>query len=765
MSEPRAPLLHAFFRFVVARRWWVIGVYAVLIAASVPYALRVDQDNSVDRLIVRDDPDYAASRAFAGVFGGGEYVVLLAEADDPFSPAVIAAVDGLDRRLRALPRVAPQSLPAIYRRARAGADPTRDPGAFRAFATGTALFREQGLLGDGFYGIPLLLDVGSAAEREQALAAIDAAVAPTVRHPAPLKALRKVGEPYVNQYLNRKTAEGGMAQFPVFGLFVVVLVLGLYRSWRTLAAFAVTLGANVALTVGWIGLRGGTFTIVSALVPMTILVTCLATLVYIHSRFVERPPERSVDEHQVFALANKFLACSASVFATAAGFAALAVSEIRPIRELGVWLAIGLAVTWVIVFTLFPALQKVLRTPTQLERPTSAQWFPLVVAGLPGWSYRWRWVSVPAALALCAVGAVCLFGLPGLIAPMRLITDPVDYISKRSELYRDTKRVQALMPGLALVDVWLQGKVGTLNQPEVLRGLDAFQQALAAEPAVGSAVGPTTVLRLVRYLGGNGDRLPEDPAVLEALADTLEALVAAEPLLARFVDAKDLSQTHVTLVTRITDYPAYEELGGRVTALWQAALARHPALAEFGAPRLVGAGRLQAKVSYNLVPTLTHSFALTVAIIFSVFLLVFRSGAARVMSMIPSLFAILVMFAIMRATGLPLSVATILIASTVLGTSENDQIHFFYHFLEGRTGGGTEAGLRHTLLIAGKSIFFATLINAAGFLAFALSDLPPIREFALLAAASFVLSMVADFTALPGALWMIFRDKPGGTKP
>ena len=57
------------------------------------------------------------------------------------------------------------------------------------------------------------------------------------------------------------------------------------------------------------------------MVPMTILVTATATLVYIHSRFVERPAGTPVDAHQVFALTNKFVACTASIFATAAGFA------------------------------------------------------------------------------------------------------------------------------------------------------------------------------------------------------------------------------------------------------------------------------------------------------------------------------------------------------------------------------------------------------------------------------------------------------------
>jgi predicted RND superfamily exporter protein len=274
---------------------------------------------------------------------------------------------------------------------------------------------------------------------------------------------------------------------------------------------------------------------------------------------------------------------------------------------------------------------------------------------------------------------------------------------------------------------------------------------------------------MARYIGGKGDLFPTDDAGLESLADNLDALAAEEPLLARFVDTKNMSQTHITLVTRINDSSTFEELDKKVAALWKAAVAAHPALGEFGpdGPKMVGIGRLQTKASGNLVPTLIQSFAITVVVIFSVFLLVFRNGAARLMAMIPSIFAILVMFAVMRLLGMSLNVATILIASTVLGTSENDQIHFFYHFLEGRKGGGglsTEAGLKHTMLIAGRSIFFATLINAVGFLAFALSDLPPIRQFAILAATAFTLSMIADFTALPGALWMVFRDKPDAMK-
>ena len=133
------------------------------------------------------------------------------------------------------------------------------------------------------------------------------------------------------------------------------------------------------------------------------------------------------------------------------------------------------------------------------------------------------------------------------------------------------------------------------------------------------------------------------------------------------------------------------------------------------------------------------------------------------MTMIPSLFAILSVFLIMRATGIPLNIATILIGSTVLGATENDQIHFFYHYNEGparasgQAAGSSAEALRHAMLIAGRPILFATLINASGFLALALSDLPPMRQFGIVSSSAFVLALLADFTALPGALWILTR--------
>src|SRR5579871_3385551 len=151
MGEPREPRLTGLFRAVVSRRWLIVVAYALALVPAVYFALRVKQDNAIDRLIVESDPDYITAKQFEKVFGSGEYVVLLAEAPDPFAPDVLARFDRLEHELQTVPRIEENSVLTVYRRARAGFSATPDEARrLREFATGTDLFRKQGMIGDHF---------------------------------------------------------------------------------------------------------------------------------------------------------------------------------------------------------------------------------------------------------------------------------------------------------------------------------------------------------------------------------------------------------------------------------------------------------------------------------------------------------------------------------------------------------------------------------------------------------------------------------------
>ena len=245
MSEEQHPnpkWLASVFRFIVAKRWWVVAVCAIVLGPSVFYALKVPQDNSIDRLIVQTDPDYIAAHDFEKVFGAAEYVILLAEADDPFATPVLSRLSAMEEELGKVPKVEVNSALSVYRRAKAGFSATPEQTAdFKKFVTGTDVFSRQHLYGEHFLAIPLVLTIKGTDDRAATLDRVNAITAQLEKDPAPLSRLRKVGQPYVNDYLDKDTRATGIRYFPLFFLFVTGLCVALYRSWRTLLAVIITL--------------------------------------------------------------------------------------------------------------------------------------------------------------------------------------------------------------------------------------------------------------------------------------------------------------------------------------------------------------------------------------------------------------------------------------------------------------------------------------------------------------------------------------------
>ncbi|MGA9523894.1 MAG: hypothetical protein WBV82_20705, partial [Myxococcaceae bacterium] len=315
--------MESVFRRILALRVPILIAAAVLVPIAAFLALRIPSEGAIGRLMVPSDPDYVATRAFQAVFPEGQVVILLLEADAPFAPATLGDLMKLEDALRRVPGLSITSALDVYTRAHPGFVPAEDADAFRRFVEGTRFFRRQGLVGDSFLSVVTAFPAQDAAARDAALAQIDAVVDGT-RLDA-VKTVRRVGAPYVESWIEHQAGQASARYFPLFGVFVVGISLFLYRSWRSVLAILLALGASVALALGAGDLLGFSFTVVSALVPLTVMVTTLASLVYIHSRFVDQPEGVSKDDHQIFALTNKFLPVTASTVAAVLGFAALAV--------------------------------------------------------------------------------------------------------------------------------------------------------------------------------------------------------------------------------------------------------------------------------------------------------------------------------------------------------------------------------------------------------------------------------------------------------
>src|SRR5262249_36885981 len=149
------------------------------------------------------------------IFPESAEVILMAQANDPFAPQVLARVADIERTIAAVPRIEVFSALTLYERSRPGARAapawTDD---FRRFAPGTGLLRREGLVGADFLGIAVDLKARGGPARDEALRSIDRALAPFESAPAPLSRIGRVGGPYVDAYLEAATARASLRYFP-----------------------------------------------------------------------------------------------------------------------------------------------------------------------------------------------------------------------------------------------------------------------------------------------------------------------------------------------------------------------------------------------------------------------------------------------------------------------------------------------------------------------------------------------------------------------
>ena len=195
---------------------------------------------------------------------------------------------------------------------------------------------------------------------------------------------------------------------------------------------------------------------------------------------------------------------------------------------MGLWTAVGLAIAWVVAFTLFPALQKALRTPTGRTVPIRVRALRPGGRGAPG-------LHLP--LALAAPGGVAgalgrrrwwrSSACPGRVAPMRLGVDSLDYVDPDLAIHRDMVFFREHVSGLNAVRVWVQTRARRGGRSGgAARARPLHHRGGGAARRCPSVVGPTTFLRMRRDLAGQGEQLPQDPAAFAAAGRRRRAAAA-----------------------------------------------------------------------------------------------------------------------------------------------------------------------------------------------------------------------------------------------
>ncbi len=570
----------------------------------------------------------------------------------------------------------------------------------------------------------LLVRLSAEADRPPLLSRVVAALEQTLADLAGGNAaltLELTGLPALREQATRALRRD-MLFFNSLGLsLAVVLSAAVARSLRSTVVACVPPFIGAVWAMGVLGLCGVPVNILTSVVPSLALV--VGTCDSIH--FIEdmrRSTRRGIDPLTASggALRRVGKACGLTSLVTAIGFASLAAAKIDAVQTFGIAAAVGALASFCAVSLLTPLIAATgFCSGMRLGRSSRAA--GRLANLLAGFSVRHA--RPIAALGLAATLLLGLWGI-GLDADNRV----VDSLPRGTAAARTLAGVDADFGGAMGVDVVVRWPEGVdWRDPAVLAALDEVHALLATTDGISRAVSLSTIAGRLPLRARN--RL--DPREFSDLVspDSRTAIVRAR-----------VGDVGSRALERIYD--------GVDTALAALQTARPGYRFELAGMSVVSARNIR-----QLVRDLGSSLLLEVAVIGCILAIAFRSPLAGLVSLIPNVFPLAVIAAVLMATGRSLDPATVIVFNVCLGLAVDDTVHVLSALTRHRRPGVSIGGaVRRAIAETGNAVVIGGVVLGVGFVCVTVSSVPSLSGFGMLACAAVLAATVAELLFLPALL-------------
>ena len=698
----------------------------------------------------------------ADVFGPPDrdcIVRAAARSGDIFDAESLTALESLAGRLRGIEGVDDvRSIFDIRRQGTAGVvlpviPRTSDPldaeslARAKARASGHPLVAGHLLSADASSSL-LLVQLSATADRPPASSAVVARIEAVLTESAPAEgplALELTGLPALREQATRALRHD-MLMFNSIGLVLAVMLSAVVaRSLRSTVVASLPPFVGAIWALGTLGLLGAPVNILTSVVPSLALV--VGTCDSIH--FIEdmrRSARRGLDPLAASsgAIRRIGMACGLTSIVTAIGFASLAVARIEAVRTFGIAAAIGALASFMAVTLLTPLIAST-RFCSGLRLGRSSPLAGRVANVLAALSVRH---ARPLVVVACSLTAALAFVGSGLDADTRII----DSLPSGAPASQALARVDAEFGGVMGVDVVVEWPADVdWRDPAVLDAL------ALAEAAVGREAGISRTISLSTVAAGMPPRVRRRLDV-----DSVSDLVAPESRMA-------------LVRARVADLGSrrLEEIYDRVDA----SLARLEQDRPGWRFRLAGMSVVSARNIRQLVRDLGSSLVVEVLVIGCILAVAFRSPLAGIVSMLPNIFPLVVIAALLVITGRSLDPATVIVFNVCLGLAVDDTVHVLSALTRNRKEGvSIGSAVRRAVSEMGNAVVIGGVVLTVGFAAVTASSVPSLAGFGVLACAAVASATVAELLFLPALLvvtdsvvtrsWPLFRDGIfGGTSP
>lgn len=557
-------------------------------------------------------------------------------------------------------------------------------------------------------------------------------------------------------------------------LLIVLYILLKAVEWVVVAVVIATI--SLIITSGLLGLFGWEITVVSSNFISLQLIMNISLIVHLVIKYKELHVEHP-EETQRNLVVNTVVSMSKPSFfvviTTIAGFSSLVFSNILPVINFGWMMSIGIVVSLISTFLLFPIILMLFGKRDVNETDVDSE---LIVHKIANIAYNYKKSILFTSLL------VVLFSITGS-TKLRVENSFIDYFKEDTQIYQGMSLIDNKLGGTTPLDVVLtfkEGKSEVVSASVVQEEdeeLDMFEDEFGEESEEDkqkywfTQSKMQTIKKVHDYL----DSLEPIGKVLSlaTMGDVIKVLNEGEDadglmlaLLYKELPQKykkiilspyvDINSNQVRISTRIIDsMPKLErdllikkinsDLAEMLDANYE----------EF---RLSNILIMYNNMLQSLFDSQIKTIGIVVLILFAMFLVLFRDLKIAIIAIIANTIPVSVIFGFMGWLDIPLDMMTITIAAISIGIAVDDTIHYTYRYINEykESSGNAKVSLYNAHGSIGRAMFYTSAIIIIGFSVLVLSNFLPTIYFGLLTIMAMFMAIVADLLLLPVLLLMFY---------
>lgn len=550
----------------------------------------------------------------------------------------------------------------------------------------------------------------------------------------------------------------------VFGvgvfIFLVGMLLLIFRKARWVLLPLLSCVCACLIMVGLLGFVGWRVTVISSNFISLMLIITMSMNIHLVVRYRQlRRDFPDMDQRTLVSetAAKMFWPCLYTALTTMLGFGSLVISNIKPVIDFGWMMTIGLGVTCIVSFLLFPAalllMQRSEATDTELEN------VPLIEV-LARFTERH---GILILLLSVVVGAASIAG----VTRLKVENSFVNYFREDTEIHQGLKFIDEKLGGTTSLDVVVKfpynptanaGEAGddteefeamfgvtdkadywfTPDKIDLIKGIHDHLETL---PAIGKVLSLASTVRLAESLMRGQEFNTFELAILnKRLSPELRA-----NMIDPYVSLDD-DEARITMRIRdsLPDLRR-KELLDRIRGDLQQVFNLPPQEFEISGLMVLYNNMLQSLFRSQIL-----SLGVVMLGIFIMLVVLFRSVSLAVIGIVPNILASLMILGLMGWMDVPLDMMTITIASITIGIAVDNSIHYIYRFREEFPRYRDYlVTMRYCHANIGRAVFYTAITIIVGFSILVFSSFIPSIYFGLLTALAMFIALVLALTLLP----------------